>query len=190
MNEENEATKNKILEMDNSLLKRYLKYREDEGLFIFGKRALGALGTRKKTDTISTYNKDTEFMREYLKEMEKEDDETHQLIDNMTIITLQDMIKKRKKWTVFENTKRLEGKLHTRKRFNTGKNYFKDTKYMVERLKALEDKEIIQVQDKIISKLSQKSKKCVCKCPERKTTSSRILNNSNKTKSNNKRSKK
>jgi hypothetical protein len=127
--DEDEKTEKKISEMDSTLLKKYLYYRESTLL-----RRFGSLGTRKYTDSVSNYNNDTEIMKERLQKVAREDDVTHRYIDKMTIEELEDYINKRKKWSFQRAENRTDGKLHTRKLSNTANNYKLDTKYMINRL--------------------------------------------------------
>ena len=133
--DEDEATDKKILEMDATLIKKYLRFRTyQQYIGYYGARRLGVLGTRKFTDTKESYDEDTLYMRKRLKKVENEDEATKRFIDKMTIGQLQDYIEKRKKWTVFGKEKRSEGKLQTRKMANTANNFNLDTIYLVKRL--------------------------------------------------------
>ena len=138
---EDEATVNKILSLDNDVIEKYLYYREDEGYFFLGKRRLGALGTRKKTDTVEKYNEDTAFMRKILQDRLQEDINTKKYIDTLDLSKVQDYIQKRNKFTIFKKTNRVEGKFNTRTKLtNTLKNYKFDNIYLASRQKILQNK--------------------------------------------------
>ena len=138
---EDEATVNKILSLDNDVIEKYLYYREDEGYFFLGKRRLGALGTRKKTDTVEKYNEDTAFMRKILQDRLQEDINTKKYIDTLDLPKVQDYIQKRNKFTIFKATNRVEGKFNTRTKLtNTLKNYKFDNIYLASRQKILQNK--------------------------------------------------
>jgi len=135
---EDEATIKKICSLDNDVIEKYLYYREDEGFFFLGKRQLGSLGVRRKTNTAEKYNEDTALMRKILQQKLQEDMTTKKFIDTMDLPTVQDYINKRTKFTVFTGPTRLEGKLKTRTKLtNTNKNYKFDNTYLMNRERML-----------------------------------------------------
>jgi hypothetical protein len=133
--DEDAATEKKILEMDTTVMKKYMQYRITKGFLVYGMRSLGSLGTRKYTDTKEKYDADTAFMKQRLQRLEIEDEATKRFVDKMTIGKLQEYLKYRQKWAIYGREKRVEGKLTTRKLANTPNNYTLDTNYMVQRLK-------------------------------------------------------
>jgi hypothetical protein len=135
---EDEATIKKIYTLDNDVIEKYLYYREDEGFFFLGKRQLGSLGVRRKTNTAEKYNEDTALMRKILQQKLQEDMTTKKFIDTMDLPTVQDYINKRTKFTIFTGPTRLEGKLKTRTKLtNTNKNYKFDNTYLMNRERML-----------------------------------------------------
>jgi hypothetical protein len=133
---EDEEVKKKIESMDVDLIKRYLLYREDAGMFNLGNRRFGSLGIRGPEESKEVYDQDTDYMRMILRKKMIEDEMTRQKIDAMDSNTLRNFIIKRTHQD--KKINKTDGNLATRTELtDTKNNYLLDTGYLKFRLKSL-----------------------------------------------------